>query len=356
MKKSKVYFIPVEDRNNTKQLKSRLDKIIAQSGLLDNIKEKEFVAVKLHFGEKGNDGYVKPEFIKLFVDKIKAKKAKPFLTDTNVLYKGMRSNAVDHLNMAREHGFTIDTIGAPIIIADGIFGENSRTYEIKGSHFSSIKAVSVLPFLDHVVCVTHCTGHMVTSYAGALKNIFMGFASRAGKQIQHSSIKPSILAEKCILCRRCMAVCPEKAICEKDERSFILQQKCIGCAECIIACKQFAIKINWTEDQRFVEEKMVEYAHGILTNIKNKVFFNFALYITRNCDCMEKSPVLADNIGILASCDPLAVDKACFDLILKKSGLDVFKKSYHESSCERIFEYAEKIGIGTADYLLEEIK
>ena len=80
-------------------------------------------AVKLHFGERGNDGYISPVYIRQVVEKIKECGALPFLTDTNTLYLGSRSNAVDHITTAILHGFDYAVTGAPIIIADGLSGK-----------------------------------------------------------------------------------------------------------------------------------------------------------------------------------------------------------------------------------------
>ncbi len=356
MKKSKVYFTPIDDSKDINELKSAFGKIITQSGLLNNVGEGEFTAIKLHFGEEDTDGYVNPRAIKVLVDAIKKKNAKPFLTDTNVLYKGMRSNAVDHLNLAYSHGFGYETTGAPLIIADGIFGENEKSFSVKGHHLTSIKTAAPIQYFDNMISVAHCTGHMNTGYAGALKNICMGFASRAGKQIQHTSTKPTINGDKCVLCKRCMDLCPENAIIEKNGKAFIDKKKCTGCSECIIACfKHFAVNISWSEGIRLSQEKMVEYALGILSQIKNKVFFNFAVHVTSDCDCMPKSEVIADNIGILASADPVALDKASHDLILAKMGKDGFKDRYPEADCKRMFEYAGQMGLGNMEYILQKI-
>ena len=89
---------------------------------------------------------------------------------------------------------------------------------------------------------------------------------------------------------------------------------------------------------------------GILSQIKNSVFFNFAIHITNDCDCMGKSDVIADNIGILASEDPVAIDRASYDLILEKMGKDIFKDKYPDSDCNRMIEYAEQLKLGTMDY------
>lgn len=88
------------------------------------------VAIKIHFGEKGNNAYINPIYVRKVVDKIKSYGGKPFLTDTNTLYKGSRSNAVDHLVTAIENGFAYAVVNAPIIIADGILSKDSVEVKI----------------------------------------------------------------------------------------------------------------------------------------------------------------------------------------------------------------------------------
>ena len=88
------------------------------------------VAVKTSFGEKGNIGHLKPPIIKAIVDKVKECNGKPFLLETNTLYEGQRTNAVDHISHAHDHGFGYENIGAPIIIGDGLFGEHDVQVEI----------------------------------------------------------------------------------------------------------------------------------------------------------------------------------------------------------------------------------
>jgi hypothetical protein len=356
MKQSTVFFVPVKDSSDIPALKSSLDTLIVSSGILENIDKDEFTAIKTHFGEQGNDRHLSPDLVRTVVDRVKGRGAKPFITDTNVLYKGMRSNAVDHLNTAYEHGFTFDRVGAPVIISDGIFGENGVKIKLSGTkHLKHINVAAPVTFFDSVVFITHCKGHMVLSYAGALKNVCMGFATRTGKQVQHSSSKPEIDGNKCTFCMKCLSVCPENAISEKNKKSFINDDKCVGCNECMVACKFFAISIRWEEAIPVSEEKMTEYAYGILKNIKKKAFINFAINITTDCDCMPNSKVIADNIGLFASTDPLAVDRACLDAIIERSGTDIFKIKYPKSDYEIMFKYAEELGVGTTKYELKSI-
>ena len=352
MSKSVVYFQPVINSRDKVQAAANLKKLIKHSGLLEGFKKGELVPVKIHMGEKGNTGHVDAKAAKVVVDKIKSMAAKPFITETNVLYQGSRVNAVDHLMLGAAHGFDPVSLGAPIIIADGIWGENAMEVEIKKKHFETVNIAKPVMYFDSVVSIAHVTGHLLTGFAASLKNIGMGFASRTGKLRQHSNIKPHVKAENCTFCKRCIRHCPVQAIIEERGKAFIKQDVCIGCAECIAACKFAAIADDYTEDAKVLSEKMVEYAYGVLLNINKKVFFNFALHITKNCDCMARDEqFIVDDIGIFASSDPVACDKAAADMVLKNAREDIFKKAYPQADFYmNQLVYAQSIGLGQMDY------
>jgi uncharacterized Fe-S center protein len=117
--KSKVFFVETGSGESLASLAEKVKFLYDAAGLESIIKRGDMVAVKTSFGEKGNIGHLKPPIIKAAVDKVKLSGGKPFLVETNTLYVGKRSNAIDHLMLAHEHGFTIENTGAPIIIADG---------------------------------------------------------------------------------------------------------------------------------------------------------------------------------------------------------------------------------------------
>ncbi len=357
MNKSKVYFQPVTNSRDKVQVAFKFKSLIKLSGLLDDLRKGELVPVKIHMGEKGNTGHVDAKVAKVAIDKIKSKAAKPFITETNVLYQGRRVNAVDHLVLASEHGFDPVSLGAPVIIADGLWGENAMDVKINKKHFESVNIARPVMYFDSIVSIAHVTGHLLSGFAASLKNMGMGLASRAGKLRQHSNIKPHIKTENCTFCKRCIRYCPVGAIIEKQDKAFIKQDVCIGCGECICACKFGAIADDYGENAKVFGEKMVEYAYGVLLNIKKKVFFNFALHITKNCDCMAKDePFIVEDIGIFASSDPVACDKAAADMIVTQAGVDIFKKVYPQTdSYMNQMEYAQKIGLGKTDYELVSV-
>ena len=351
MSLSKVFFQPIENGKDVELVKAKFKHLIRESKLCADFPRGELVPIKLHMGEKGNVGHVDARVVKVLADQIKALAAKPFVTDTNVLYQGRRVNAVDHLILAAEHGFSLEALGCPVIITDGLLGENAVEIPVGLKHFKKISAAGPVAYLDNLVSVAHVTSHLLTGFAASIKNVAMGLASRAGKLRQHSNIKPHI-KDNCVLCGNCIRNCPVQAILTSSGKAFIQEKICVGCGECIVACKFDAVADDYGESAGIMTEKMVEYAIGILQNIKRKIFFNFAIKITRNCDCMAKDePLIVKDIGIFASADPVACDKAVVDVVRETARADVFQKAYPQAdNADHQLQYAAQLGLGNLTY------
>ncbi|MBD3203196.1 DUF362 domain-containing protein [Candidatus Woesearchaeota archaeon] len=348
---TEVYFL---QRNSRKQLYRDFDLLYerAFSGLID---KDDITAVKVHFGEYGNKTYIKPVYIKKIVKKIKENKANPFVTDSNALYKGMRHNSLDHLENARLNGFTFETLDAPVIIADGMHGHNFHEVEINKNHFNKVKIAAEIYNSNSIIFASHFKGHMTAGFGGAIKNIAMGCASRAGKQQQHSSTKPEINKEICINCKNCNEWCPEDAIRYNQGFAVIDYEICVGCSECVAACKPGAIGIKFDSSNKDFQEKLAEYAFGAVLH-KKTGFINFLIDITKHCDCFDNpgDPVI-DDIGILAGIDPVAVDLASYDLVKKaNSNTDIFEKMHGIDSTIQL-NYAEDIGLGKKSYKIIKV-
>lgn len=351
----KVYFVELEKGEVDSKIIQKLNRLLEVSHCLHFIKKEDIVAVKVTFGEEGNKYYIDPDYVKVITDKISQGGGKPFLADANVLYKGKRNNAVDHLNVAKEHGFL--KCGVPIIIIDGLMSKNYKKVTIDQKHFESVNIGRDVIDSDCLVAVSHFTGHMQTGFGGTIKNIGMGLASRSGKQMQHSHVKPEVDKDKCTFCKSCFEVCPVSAIMEKNKKAFIDKELCIGCAECVATCRFFAIGISWEESDEILQEKMAEYALGALKDKAGKIaFINFALKISKECDCWNgENSIIASDVGIFTSDDPIALDKATVDKTIEKQGGDVFKRAHANSNWHRQLNYGASIGLGSLDYELIEV-
>ena len=378
MKKSKVFFSDLKVVSG-KPLLDKLDSLLDCVDLKGKIREKDLVAIKLHFGEKGNTAYIRPNFLRRIVDRVKQYKGKPFLTDTNTLYIGTRSEAISHLMTAYQNGFVYSVVDAPIVIADGLRGNSAIKVRIDQPIFKTVSIARDIYMADGLICVTHFKGHELSGFGGALKNLGMGCASREGKLSQHSNISPQVKKKLCKGCELCMAWCPQSAIFMEshkpetgDEKkvAFIDSKKCIGCGECILSCPNSAIQIQWNESIPTFQKKIVEYAYGAIQRKKGKVLYlNFLTNVSPACDCYGYSDApIVNDIGILSSEDPVAIDQASVDLVnhevgnqaskLSKNwepGGDKFRALYPEVDWSIQLSYGEEIGLGTRQYELVKI-
>jgi uncharacterized Fe-S center protein len=354
--KSPVYFISGSRDDDARILSKKMERLYLALGLDEKIEKDAFVGLKIHFGEKGNTGYIKPAWLEDMVFRIRQRTRRAYFTDTNTLYVGQRSNAVDHLRLAAEHGFSLEKSGLAVHIADGLIGEDDEELKVGLKRIKTAKIAAGILHADWLVCLSHLTGHVQTGVGGAIKNLGMGCASRAGKLDQHAEANPRISAKHCNNCGICLDYCPAGAIIQKNGSAVILGDKCIGCGECLVVCKVGAVKMRWGEDSGRLQEKMAEYAFAVWRHLGGHVgFLNVLFQVTKDCDCMAgNQPALVEDIGMLASLDAVAIDKASIDLVLKHSRRDVFRKGYDVDWSLQLKHGAE-IGLGSLEYEWIEI-
>jgi hypothetical protein len=376
--KSSVFFSDLKVESG-KTLLDKLDILLDRVDLQGKIKEKDLVAIKLHFGEKGNTAYVRPIFLRKIVDRVKHYKGKPFLTDTNTLYTGTRSEAISHLTTAYENGFTESVVNAPILIADGLRGNSAVKVRIDKPIFKTVSIAREIYMTDALITITHFKGHELSGFGGALKNLGMGCSSREGKLSQHSNISPKVKGKACTGCETCLTWCAQEAISmllpksgveTKQGVASIDPKKCIGCGECILSCPSGAIQIQWNESIPIFQKKMVEHAYGAVLKKKGKtLYLNFLTQISPACDCYgySETPIVQD-IGILSSEDPVAIDQASVDLVNGETGNrssklpgawepgeNKFRAIYPEVDWNIQLAYGEEIGLGIREYELIKI-
>ena len=366
---SKVYLINFR-ASFKENLFKKLDKLLDAVKISDIVKERDLVAVKLHFGETGNTAFIRPIFLREIVRKIKEIGGAPFLTDANTLYAGTRGDSVHHTVTAIQNGFAYSVVEAPIIIADGLMGRSQTGVQIGQKHVETAYIGSEIVNADVLISVAHFKGHEFTGFGGSIKNVGMGCASRAGKLMQHSGLSPKVKRKKCNGCGDCGHHCPQNAIAIMEEIARIDPEKCIGCGECILICTQNAIQVQHGKSIPEFMEKMVEYTLGVLKNKQGKaLFLNFVNNVSPACDCWPASdaPMVRD-IGILASTDPVAIDQAAADLVNQEPALadscletghqagdDKFKALYPKVDWELQLAYAETLGLGKRVYNLIQI-
>ncbi|MFP4458151.1 MAG: DUF362 domain-containing protein [Candidatus Zixiibacteriota bacterium] len=322
------------------------------------IDDGDFVGIKVHWGEAGNITFLDAHYTKILIKKIKSLGGKPFVFDTNVLYKGARQNGIDNLMNAREHGFSIENLGCPAVIADGIRGRD--TVDIEAHDGSMINVGSLINQADAFVILSHFKGHIVSGIGGALKNLSMGFASRAMKQRMHADVEPELRSEgDCVECGICAEHCPMDCIELSPKANFDLI-RCIGCGECIAVCPEGAIKIQWGNTGAKFGVLLMKTAAAVANKIHTKtVYFNGIINITDQCDCMgKKLEPITDDIGFTASFDPVALDTASDEITHKycqKRGDDSFRDIYKDTKYLESLEIAEKFGAGDREYIIHKV-
>ncbi|KUK14407.1 MAG: Ferredoxin, partial [bacterium 42_11] len=262
---SRVYFMDLR-ASSRENLLDKFERLLKTAHIGNLGLQDRFVAIKMHFGELGNLAYIRHNFVGRLVSILRSYGAKPFLTDTNTLYRGSRSDAISHLDTAFKNGFNPLTVGCQVLIADGLRGFDYREIEINLKHFSHAYIASAVAEADVIVSMNHFKGHELTGFGGAIKNIGMGCASREGKLKMHSTSKPIISEESCVSCGMCIRNCNYGAIgFGSSGKADINYEICTGCGQCIVVCPSEAIDIDWDMSLDACE-RIVEYAYAVLKN------------------------------------------------------------------------------------------
>ena len=367
MNKSKVYFTDMRCPVGTSLLQ-KLDHLITKAGMGDIDFDHKFVAIKLHFGEPGNLSFLRPNFAKTVADRVKTLGGMPFLTDCNTLYVGRRNNALVHLDAAYENGYSPLSTGCQLIIGDGLKGTDDIEVPVAGGQY--VKAAKIgraVMDADIFISLNHFKGHEATGFGGAIKNVGMGCGSRAGKMEMHNEGKPDVFAEYCVGCRTCTRFCNWGAIAiGPDKKAHIDHNKCVGCGRCLGSCNYHAIYNDSDSSNDLLNYKMVEYAKAVLDD-RPHFHISVVNQVSPYCDChSENDAAVVPDIGMFASFDPVALDKACIDAVNAappiatsimgdrgcEHGHDHFRNIHPSTDWRSQISHAEKIGLGRGEYEL----
>lgn len=368
-KEAKVYFTNMRTKLG-EGLPSKFTRLIKTAGIGDIDFKNKFVAIKIHFGEPGNLAFLRPNYATALAAVIKELGGKPFLTDCNTLYVGGRKNALDHLESAAYNGYTPQTTGCQIIIADGLKGTDEKRVPVKnGKYVKEAKIGHAVMDADIIISLNHFKGHELTGTGGAIKNLGMGCGSRAGKMEMHSAGKPYVHAQKCIGCGACVRICAVDAPLIENKKAVIRQDICVGCGRCIGVCPTDAVTAANDESYDVLNKKIVEYTWAVLDG-KPHFHISLVIDVSPYCDCHSENDVpIVPDIGMFASFDPVALDKACTDAVnaqpvaqgsmlserAHKHG-DHFKDLSPDTNWQSSVEYAEEMGLGTSKYKIIEVK
>jgi len=368
---SKVYFASSRavKWKYDESMPGKLERLLKESNLSNYFERDEWVAVKTHWGSEGAHRVVRPVFLRKIVDALKCLGAKPFVTDS------VRIKGLDYLEVANQNGINHLSVGAPVVLADGLYG-NDNILVKAGDILKEIAVASVIYDVPAMVVCSHVKGHIQAGYAGAIKNIAMGGVSsrhrdcgwKCGRGAMHT-MGEGVLAwdkEGCELCYQCMEICPLDVIKFIDDELKWNSDECWRCGRCERVCQSGGLSLPG-DAERFMRS-LAEAAKTVLGTFgKNKVvYINFLTEIQPECDCMPTAdvPVIQDQ-GILISDDIVSVEQASIDMLLKSPPLpqsaagdrnmargdDVLfrlsEKPYHLQ-----IEESEKLGLGSRKYEL----
>ena len=293
----------------------KLENLVSTAGIGKIDFRDKFVAIKIHFGEYGNMAYLRPNYAAVIVRMIQNLGGKPFLTDANTLYSGSRSDAVGHLHTAMVNGFNRIATGCDVIIADGLRGNDERIIDVQGKYCPSPRIAAAIAEADIIISLNHFKGHEQAGFGGAVKNLGMGSGSVAGKREMHSTAQPVIDIANCTGCGVCEKHCAHDAVHVVDGKAAIDLEKCVGCGQCVAMCRRGGAVMGSTESCDILNFKIDEYAKAVLKG-KPNFHISFIMNVSPECDCWgHNDAAIVPDLGIAASFDPVALDRACADLV-----------------------------------------
>jgi uncharacterized Fe-S center protein len=358
---AEVYFF---DYSRGENVLSGMDQLWKQSGIQDLIPKGGSVAVKLHMGELGNITYIRPVFVRKVVELVKEAGGRPFVTDTTALYPGARDTRSKYLSTAAFNGFVEGSVGAPIVIADGD-GYDGVAVKLKktveGCSLETVKVASGICRADFLLVLSHVKGHMMTGIGGAIKNLGMGCVTKESKREQHKMNSPILDESKCDGCEACVEACPTNAIALREGRPVRDLDRCIHCSACLFECPSGAL--FWEGDnKRRLQVYLAHASSGVMSRFSGRAgFINLIQDVTPYCDCAAPAgDRIVPDIGILASLDPVAVDKASLDLIdqapivFSQTPPDPPDRMGRLNQTESVVQFAvaQKLDMGSLDYRL----
>lgn len=357
---SKVYYMDARSSSPQTSLVAKMMAVFEATGFDKLIKPRDMVAIKLHCGEWNNTAYLRPVYARALVDKVKSLGGRPFVCDTITLpYSpySSRSTGLDFMVTAERNGYNSATLGCPFIYADGFMGTDDYRVDIpEGFLLKEAYIAEAIAAADVLITLSHFKGHGTGVIGGAIKNLGIGAQSRRGKFSVHMGGHPKYGFGACVFH-------PEKFTGKKNDENWqelteccpfdlihIIgdtitweRKKCTNCMACAGAMLSRGLLDLFSEN---LEGTNAAIGDGCLAAVKavgtGKVaFINLAIDITNLCDCTPFADVpILPNLGVFASYDPVALDKACIDKTKETAGIQGSKaEEKHVLECgKRKFE------------------
>ncbi|MDP2990749.1 MAG: DUF362 domain-containing protein, partial [Kiritimatiellota bacterium] len=307
-----VYFgsVHVERADASASLPAKLERILKKVDLA-RLCQGAWVPIKMHLG--GGLGYsmIHPVFVKIVVKAVKAAGGKPFVVD------GMFRT----IATAAERGYTMETLGCPIVSAGGPYDSHVVTRTLDFPGLDKINALGVIWDAPCLINFSHIKGHGVCSYGGACKNIAMGCVDGPTRGRLHAlSGGIDCIKDRCRLCGRCVKACDIGAISlDKKKKGVAFNwHDCQFCAHCVTACPHGALAISAPDGFRRFQEGMAVTTKTILDSFDQEriLHINLLTNISMLCDCWGmSSPSIVPDIGVMASRDMVAIETATLKAI-----------------------------------------
>ncbi len=394
MTKSKVFYMGPRAPPSDVEKGQRLFEV---AGLQECFGPGDRVAIKTHCGEWNNTGYLRPNIVAGIVETVREYGGDPFVCDTTTLQYnslGARTAAQDEYRCAARNGFTKATLGCPFVVADGDYGDDDVRVAVDGTVLTATYIASAIATADAVIVLSHFKGHSSGVYGGAIKNVGIGCCSKRGKSVTHLMRHPlygvdaygfhpeTCLGAECPWYAVCKENCPVQAFQIAADPPYAQWDRA-ACAECAGCWYRFRCGVLENPPGREVvtPAAFADSAKAALSLVgaAHVGFITYAIDISPACDCASFSDTwMLPNLGVFASKDIVAIDKACLDASTRvaaipgsrafdegipatasQAGHDHFTyiscfPRYAEVSQWIQVNAAEHIGLGSADYELIE--
>jgi len=327
------------------------------------------VAIKIHFGEKGNYTHIRPSFVRKVVDFVKLEGGMPFVAETTTLYPtGQRFTVEDSIETARYNGFSEEGLGCPLVMVDEPDGNNGVEFAVdNAAEDCRVKSVNVARHLieaDSMIVISHVKGHRLTGMGGAIKNLGMGCTTRRSKREQHAAHGLVWDYGKCSGCGKCIESCKFNALEMQGDKPVREEGSCMYCLNCMFECENDSIQM-YENGKELFQRALAHASAGVMRAFSGKdvVFLNSILDVTPLCDCaVPGGRLVTQNVGLLISGYPVAIDRASLDLVDKADLMpgwdvkppDVLGKINTTDSLIQMKE-AARLGIGSMNYNLVKI-
>lgn len=343
--KSKVYMI--KTNHDDEDYFGKIVKIVEDSSFRNNIASEDNVGLIVHPRDIDNSTYINRESLIKIKEHLESEGADTQIIGNDTLFHTANDKSLNNLLKEHELDMLIDDES---VICKG-------EYEL----FDEIPVLKSVNDSGALIVFSHFKLHPLISFSGALKHVATGCTTRDGQIKLHRLVKPFVSRIACLACNVCVDACPEKAI-NVDSVAKINDDMCTGCNNCISSCPKDAIKLNRIGQDYFMKA-LSEFSSTCIKNKKdNKVLFiNTLINIKPDYYCDNKENNIVNDIGILASFDAAAIDKASYDLInaaqstSNENPADKFQELYKNVDGALQFEYAESMDIGNTAYELIEL-